>query len=108
MAGKKKKNPTMVTPVGALVYPHLNQPDMKFAKDGERGNYHVTVRWQKDAPGVQEFVNKVKAAHEEAGAVAKERHAEHQRKTGKKSKFVFRDLPIRNTTEMVEGEEEPQ
>lgn len=44
----KTKKPRFTTPRGVAVFPHLDKPDTKFAKEGEEGKYSVKLRLRLD------------------------------------------------------------
>lgn len=112
MADKRKKLEQMMSPVGTLIWPHLNRPDIKFAKDGSKGDYHTILRLTLSDPGVQDFVNAIRAKYEESVATGKERFKEAQKeavkKKGQKLEWKLKDSPVKAVVEMVEGQEEPQ
>ena len=54
MAEKRKVYPTMTTPRGMLLYPHLTEPDCKFVKPN--GEYHTKFAIEADSKPAKKMV----------------------------------------------------
>lgn len=81
----KPKEIVIPTPAGKAKFPRLGEPDTKF---DSAGVYRVTLILRKKDKGVQDFLDKIEAAHEEAVNEAKA-----NLKKGKQLKIV--DSPIK-------------
>ncbi len=77
MADKKKL--IIASPAGIAKFPALNEPDMKFAKDGV-GKYKVNLLLDPASPGVKEFLEKLTV-------LAKEAKAENDKENPKQKSF---------------------
>jgi len=93
----KKKYENFTSECGVAVFPHLTKADTKFKEEGE---YHVKLRLQRGAPGVDEFLEQINAKFEENYVDQCKRAREDNKKKPKKCT----DLPFADV-ENDEGEE---
>jgi len=59
----------VVTPKGVAVFPHLNRPDDKYAKDNQIGHYKVTLALDPGDDGVPELLSQLDEMYELAREV---------------------------------------
>lgn len=102
MARKAPQNPDKLnlhSPKGALVWPHLTEPDHgteKFPCSHEWGDYKTKMRLVRGEPGVDAFLAKLDKALARAEALAKEAFAEldvKKRKELEKKGGLAADFP---------------